>query len=173
MEFDFETFKTQGIKLNYFYICKRKLWLFDKGISMEDNSERVLQGKIIHEDSYQREKNKEVLIDDLIRIDIMNKDYIKEVKISSKMTLADKMQLLYYLFYLKQLGIKRKGTVNYVKEKKVEEFELTEKDEQKIINALMSIKEILSLPKPPMLEKLPICTKCSYYEYCFVKEVGI
>jgi len=56
MEFQIDKFKTQGIKVNYYYVCKRKLWLFSKGITMEQNSDRVLSGKIVHEDAYQREK---------------------------------------------------------------------------------------------------------------------
>lgn len=171
MEFDLEKFKIQGIKVNYYYICKRKLWLFDKGISMENTSDRVLQGKVVHENSYSRVKSKEVLIDDMIKVDIMDKDYVKEVKISSKMENSDKMQLLYYLFYLKQLGIVKKGSINYVKEKRVEEIELTDQDEIKIKEALEEIKTILNQDKPPKVDKLPYCTKCAYYEFCFVKEV--
>lgn len=169
--FEFGNYKTQGIKVNYYYICKRKLWLFDKGISMENTSDRVLQGKVVHENSYIRE-NKEVLIDDMIKLDIFNKDYIKEVKISSKMGKSDRMQLLYYLYYLKQLGLNKKGTLNYVKEKRVEEVELKLEDERELEAALIDIKTILSMPKPFKVEKLPYCTKCSYYEFCYVKEVN-
>lgn len=171
MEFELSKFKTQGIKVNYYYVCKRKLWLFDKGITMENTSDRVLQGKIVHETSYTREKSKEILIDDMIKLDILEKDYVKEVKISSKMEKPDRMQLLYYLFYLKQLGIEKKGTINYVKEKKIETVELTENDEEEIKNALVSIKEILNKDKPDKVMKLPYCKKCAYYEYCYVKEV--
>lgn len=171
MEFELEKFKTQGIKVNYYYVCKRKLWLFDKGITMENTSDRVLQGKIVHENSYTREKSKEILIDDMIRLDILGKDYVKEVKISSKMENSDRMQLLYYLFYLKQLGIEKKGTINYVKEKKIETVELTENDEKEIKAALVNIKEILNKDKPDKAMKLPYCKKCAYYEYCYVKEV--
>ena len=49
---DLEVLKVQGVKINYYYVCKRKLWLFSKGITMEQNSSRVLSGKIVHEDSY-------------------------------------------------------------------------------------------------------------------------
>ncbi len=170
MDFDFENFKTQGIKVNYYFICKRKLWLFDKGISMENNSDRVLQGKVIHENSYRRDKFKEQLIGDLIKVDILKDDYVKEVKISSKMSEADKMQLLYYLFYLKEMGIEKKGSINYVKEKKIEEVELNPELEEKIKLALVDIKKIISQNSPPKVIKLPYCTKCSYYEFCFVKE---
>ncbi|NLM33858.1 MAG: Dna2/Cas4 domain-containing protein, partial [Clostridiales bacterium] len=82
MEFEFDKLKTQGVKINYYYVCKRKLWLFSKGITMEDNSDRVMSGKLVHENSYSKEKNKEVSIDDMLKIDIMDKGYIREVKIS-------------------------------------------------------------------------------------------
>lgn len=170
MEFSLEDYKTNGVKLNYYYVCKRKLWLFDKGISFENTNDRVLQGKIVHENSYSREKNKEVLVDGMIKLDILDKDYIREVKISSRMEKSDKMQLLYYLFYLKELGISKKGRLNYVKEKRTEEIELTPEYENEIKQALMDIKDILSKGKPPTVKKLTYCKKCSYYEFCYVKE---
>ena len=128
MSFDFELYKTLGVKINYYYICKRKLWLFSKGISFENYNERVLQGKIVHENSYKREKNKEIEIDGNIKLDIIDKNFVREVKISSKMEKSDRMQLLYYLYYLKSIGINRKGKINYVKEKRVDEIELTDND---------------------------------------------
>ncbi|KGN00533.1 CRISPR-associated protein Cas4 [Clostridium novyi A str. 4570] len=167
MRFDFEKFKTQGVKVNYYYVCKRKLWLFSKGISMEDENDRVMSGKIIHEDSYNRKKNKEVLIDNILRIDILDKEYVREVKITSKMPLPDKMQLIYYLFYLKQIGINKKGSINYVKEKSVEEIELTPDMEEKIKDTLIDIDRIINFDKPPKLKRLPYCTKCAYYQFLF------
>lgn len=171
MEFDFDDLKVQGIKFNYYYICKRKLWLFSKGISMESNSDRVLQGKELHSNSYVRNKSKEKLVDDLIMLDILDDETVKEVKISSKMINSDKMQILYYLFYLKQLGIHKKGTLNYVREKKIIEVELDNESEKEIQDTLYQIKGILALEKPPKLIKFPYCKKCSYYEYCYIKEV--
>ncbi|OON98292.1 MAG: CRISPR-associated protein Cas4 [Epulopiscium sp. Nele67-Bin004] len=165
-----DDYKVQGVKINYYYVCKRKLWLFSKGITMEQNSDRVLQGKVLHEVSYPREKNKEVLIDNLIKIDIMDKEYVKEVKISSKMEQADKMQLYYYLYYLKKMGIHRKGKLNYVKEKRVDEIELSPEIEQEIENTIEQVKLIEQDKKPQKAEQLPYCKKCAYYEFCFIGE---
>lgn len=172
MEFNFEEFKVQGTKFNYYYICKRKLWLFSKGIAMEESNDRVQQGKITHEHSYKiKEGNKEKLIDGLIKIDILEKENVREVKLTSKMEESDRMQLLYYLYYLKQIGIHRSGTLNYVKERKVEQVNLTEEDENEIERALEGIKKTLALAIPPRVEKLPYCKKCAYYEYCYIREV--
>ena len=60
--------------------------------------------------------------------------------------------------------------INYVKEKKQEEIELTHSKEQEIEKTIEGIIKISKLNKPPTLEKLSYCTKCAYYEFCFVKE---
>lgn len=86
------------------------------------------------------------------------------------MKTSDRMQILYYLFYLKQMGINKKGTINYVKEKKIEEVELTGESEKIIKETLIKINNLLKERKPPMVEKLPYCKKCAYYEFCYVEE---
>ena len=108
MDFDLENYKTQGVKINYYYLCKRKLWLFSKGITMEHLSDRVLSGKVLHENAYSRQKSKEIVIDDIIKLDIIDGDFIREVKLSSRMSNSHRMQLLYYLYYLKKNGIKKR-----------------------------------------------------------------
>ncbi|AYD40187.1 CRISPR-associated protein Cas4 [Clostridium fermenticellae] len=170
MKFNLENFKVQGIKFNYYFVCKRKLWLFNKGITMEDTSDRVMEGKTVHEDSYSRLKTREVLIDDMLRLDIMDKEFVREIKITSKMEGVDKMQLLYYLYYLKQLGVEKKGVLNYVKERRNEIVELDKKSELEIEKTLVDIDKILNKDKPPRIIKLSYCKKCAYYQFCFVKE---
>ena len=170
MSIDLEDLKIQGVKINYYYICKRKLWLFSKGITMEQNSNRVESGKILHENSYKR-MTKEVLIDDIIKLDIIKGEHVREVKVSSKMQEADEMQLYYYLYYLKKvLGLEKKGLINYVKEKKQDELILTSEIEDKIESTLININNLCKEKYPPKLEKLPYCSECAYYEFCFAKE---
>ena len=70
MDIDFQSLKTNGIKVNYLYVCERKLWLFDRGINMEQTYDKVLLGKLLEEQSYPREKRREILIENLISIDI-------------------------------------------------------------------------------------------------------
>jgi len=169
-ELDFQSLKTNGIKVNYLYVCERKLWFFDKGIQMESNSDRVLMGKILGDYSYPYEKTKNILIDNLISIDIAEEDKIREVKYSNRLAHADRIQLLYYLYYLKQIGIYKKGIINYPKMRKKEEIELTEESEKEVEQALLKVKEITSFTCPPPIKKKPYCTKCAYYEFCFSGE---
>jgi len=154
-DINFNRLKVNGIKVNYFYICHRKLWLFDRKITMEDKSDKVLLGALLHMDSYERERQKEVLIDNLISIDILDGVNIKEVKYSDKMEKADKMQVLYYLYYLKNLGIEKQGIINYPKQKKREFIQLTEEAEKEFFNTNNG-----SLKK--LLKRLEISNKEAY-----------
>ncbi|MCX7914621.1 MAG: CRISPR-associated protein Cas4, partial [Thermodesulfovibrionales bacterium] len=147
-EFDFQSLKTNGIKINYLYVCERKLWLFDRGIQMESSSDKVLLGKILSQYSYPKEEVREVLIDNLICIDIVSDEEIKEIKYSNRLVNADRIQLLYYLYYLKQLGIEKKGIINYPKMRKREEIVLTEDAQKEVETALVKVKEILDMDKP-------------------------
>jgi CRISPR-associated exonuclease Cas4 len=66
-----------GTQINYYYICHRKLWLFSHGLNMEQTSDAVYLGKMIGEESYDREK-KEIQIDNLITIDFIGKESYKQ-----------------------------------------------------------------------------------------------
>ena len=62
-------YKINGTQINYYFICKTKLWLFSHNIQLEDESENVKLGRILHEDSFKREKD--FLIDNLINVDFI------------------------------------------------------------------------------------------------------
>ncbi len=164
---DFDSLKTNGIKVNYLYICERKLWLFDRGIQMESTSDRVLQGKVLEQSSYPSEERKKIMIDNLINIDIVNENEIREVKLSNKISSADRIQLLYYLYFLKRVGVEKKGVLNYPKLRRKEEVILTEDAEREVTQSLKRVQEVLSLKNPPKVERKPYCSKCSYYEFCY------
>ena len=38
-----------GTIVNYYFHCKRQCWLFANKINLEDNSEDVRLGKVLHE----------------------------------------------------------------------------------------------------------------------------
>ncbi|EFI68558.1 CRISPR-associated Cas4 family protein [Lysinibacillus fusiformis ZC1] len=162
--------KATGLQVQYLKVCERKLWLHSHQLGFEDEDDKVQQGKVLHDTSYQRQKSKEVWIENLIRIDMMDKHYVGEVKSSSRMEQADKAQLLYYLFVLEQMGIYRKGKIHYPKEKRVDDIELTEEDREAIPKWLAQIQQIIQLDKPPKKKKLRYCTKCAYYSFCWVGE---
>lgn len=160
-----------GVELAYYSLCKRKLWLYKKGIVFENEHDRVLQGKILHETAYPRIETRELLIDNSFKIDAIDGDYLREIKLSSKMEESDKLQMLFYLYQLSIRGIQKKGLISYTKEKKTVEVELNEEMKKKIKKAIAEVYKIIAAPSPPVVKKLPYCRSCSYYEFCYAGEV--
>ena len=64
-----DTVRVTGSEINYYMICKRKLWLFSHNIELEPESDLVKLGRLLHENRYKR-KLKEVQID-RIKVDFM------------------------------------------------------------------------------------------------------
>ncbi|WP_346676233.1 CRISPR-associated protein Cas4 [Methanobrevibacter woesei] len=158
-----------GTQINYYFICKTKLWLFSHNIRLEHESDIVALGKQLHEDSFKKEK--EFLIDDLINIDfikINDSVEIHEIKKTQKMEESHIYQLLYYMFYLKnKKDIKNiKGFLNYPNIRKKKTIELTEENEIDLLKIIENIEDIINKPMP-MPKKSRICSKCAYFEFCF------
>lgn len=158
-----------GTMFYYYFVCKRKLWFFANEIQMESENEDVIIGKLIDENSYSREL-KHVLIDNTVNIDFIKEwKILHEVKKQKSIEEAGIWQLKYYIYFLRKRGINiEKGILDYPKLKKREEIFLTEEDEKRIEEILLEIREIINLKLPPKLEKLKICKKCAYFEYCYI-----
>lgn len=161
--------KITGVMVYYYFVCKRKLWYFSKDVNMEHNSELVGMGKLIDENSYNREK-KSILIDETINIDFL-KDWkvIHEVKKSRKLDEAAKWQLKYYIWVLRSKGVDiEKGILDYPLLRKREEILLTTLEEEELVKVLGQIREILNMSFPPKAINKAFCKKCSYYELCYI-----
>lgn len=133
---------------------------------MEKNSDQVLLGKLLDEESFPR-KRKKMTIDDLISVDVFDDTTVYEVKYSRAFEKASKMQLGYYLYYLQKLGIEREGILSYPRLRKREKVILTEELVHEIETALAKIQEVLASPSPPLAVRKPYCSECSYFEFCF------
>lgn len=93
-----------GAMLYYYYVCDRKLWYFSHQLDMEHTSDLVQIGKLIDEESYNREK-KHIMIDDVISIDFLqNWRIVHEVKKSKSVEIASIWQLKYYMWILENKG---------------------------------------------------------------------
>lgn len=158
-----------GMHINYYHVCTRKLWLFHYGVTMEHKSDLVALGRLVHEESYARD-HKEIAAFEGIRIDRITPDgVIHEVKKSNKLEEAHLWQLKYYLYVLKQQDIcpDCSGKLEYPKLRKTVEVSLSAEDEQEIENIMRDISKILENKTPPKVEKMKICRKCAYFEYCW------
>ena len=166
---------TTGTHINYYIVCKRKLWLFANGLNMEHTSDLVAEGKLIHESSYPQrsEKFQEVAIDG-VRIDFYDRKnkVVHEIKKSNKVENAHQWQVKYYLYVLKENGIEgATGILEYPKLRKTEEVILSDGDIRYIESTKKEIAEIIHSPDcPPRVEK-KICKNCSYHDFCWVEEM--
>jgi len=161
-----------GTQVNYYVICKTKLWLFSHHVTMEQSSDLVSQGKLVHETSYGA-KQKEVMIDDRIAIDFIQRGdrlVLHEVKKGKRMEKAHRYQLLYYLYYLSELkGVTEvEGEIDYPLLRKREKVELTAEWKAELRTILEGIRAVVAQPRPPKPTYLRICRRCAYFEFCWV-----
>jgi len=156
-----------GTEVGYYFICKKKLWWFHRGVQMERENERVQIGRIVHENAYARKK-KEITIDNKITLDWQEDGVIHEVKLSDKMEAAHEFQLLYYIFYLKQKGVENlTGQIDYPKLRQTRKVELTPEREAELIEVLAQIQKITERRHAPQVEFMKICNSCAYAELCW------
>ncbi len=156
--------------MHYYAVCKRKLWLFNRGIGFEQQNDRVAEGKVLHEYAYGK-LDKELNIDDMAVVDAIDGDWVREVKISSKMEHADRLQMLYYLYLLRDRGVEKKGLLSYPKEKKTTEICLGFEETLEVRAALEGAQKVLN-GELPAYGKLRYCSKCAYQDFCEAGEVG-
>lgn len=156
-----------GTEVGYYFVCHKKLWWFARGIQMEQESDRVKLGRLVHQESYARKK-RELNIDDRIVLDWREDGVIHEVKLTDAMEDAHEMQLLYYLYYLKQKGITGlTGQIDYPKLRETREVTLTPEKEAQLCAALARMREIVAAPKAPSVTFMKLCRSCSYAELCW------
>ncbi|MFL0253312.1 CRISPR-associated protein Cas4 [Clostridium neuense] len=163
--------KINGTLINYYFHCKRQFWLHGNRINLEDNSEDVRIGKILHELKSEGKKNAEISIDN-VKIDKITDEYLVEIKKSDADIEAVKWQVLLYLKILKDKGIERKGKIQFEEKnkqkKKIIYIELTEELEKELEKLKIGMEELLEIDMPPKTYEVKKCKKCAYYEYCYV-----
>ena len=129
-------------------------------------------GTLLHEESYARKPQREAMIDGLLRLDFTEDGAVHEVKKSkggSRAYAATRMQLLYYLFYLKrEKGVEREGVIDYPKQRRRETVSLTPESEAEVARTLTELEIARAAPRPPAVsEPMGICKKCAYNDLCW------
>ncbi|WP_330381861.1 CRISPR-associated protein Cas4 [Defluviitalea phaphyphila] len=157
-----------GTMINYYFVCKRKLWYFIHDIQMEKENEDVQIGKLIDEKSYSREK-KHITINNTISVDFIGKyNILHEVKKSKSIEEAGEWQIKYYIYYLRKKGVNiHKGIIDYPKLRQRQEVFLEKEDEIYIEKIIKEIKELKEGTIPNQISS-KICKKCAYYELCYI-----
>lgn len=191
-----EATKFTGTQINYYFVCKRKLWLFSHNLELETESDLVHLGRLLHEQGYKR-KLKEVSVD-RIKVDFLERKearaasdtadeegapeveiqkstgapssiVIHEIKRSRSMHDAHVFQLLYYIYYLKMNynANVSSGMLHYPLLKTNVPVDLTEQRVKQVEDVMTDIKRTISLPNPPAAVWIKPCKSCAYREMCW------
>lgn len=171
---DLSSLRVGGTEVHYYVLCPRKLWWFSHGMEQEHveggvGAENVALGRLLHEDSYGDKGRKDILIDDLLRLDFTDEGAVHEVKKSKGGQRATLFQLLYYLYYLKhEKGVETTGVIDYPKQRRREEVALTperEAEVERVIEGVRATRERET--PPPVASPMAICRKCAYQDLCW------
>lgn len=168
------TMTVTGTHFAYYQLCQRKLWFFANGINMEQTSDLVYVGKLIHEESYlQRSSRYEEVAIDGIKVDYYDPKnrIIHEIKKSNKVDHAHEWQLKYYIYVFEQHGLKNvRGLLEYPALRKTNEVFLSGADRNQIRRMIVEIEGVMKQEECPPLTRKGICRNCSYYEFCYAGE---
>lgn len=156
-----------GTLVNYFFTCKREAWLYAHHIHADQSDENMLMGKALSE-------LKEGKLQDFpysnLKFDKVAKErghyVITEYKKSFKNPAAAKMQLLFYMYVLKNsLKLKIiKGKV--ISGKKVLVVNGNEENFLLMKQCLEDIEILVNARQSPQFEYKKICDNCAYGNYC-------
>jgi len=159
-----------GSLINSYFICPRKTWLFAHELVPDPHFELLEIGRIIGQESYQRER-KEIEMEGM-KIDLLKRKegelVVCEIKKSSICLESAKMQLVYYLYRLKSQGLNLKGEILIPREKKKFSVELTPELVEKLQRTIKDIKHIIALETPPPPLKTKFCRRCAFRDFCWV-----
>lgn len=162
--------KITGTIINYYFHCKRQCYLFANRINMEDNSEDVRIGRVLHEIRAKDGKNTEIKYDNMV-LDKITDKYIEEFKKSDADVQAARMQLLFYLKNLADKGVKKEERLvckEKNKNEKIEKIVLDDITEKELNQCLNEIEVLINSTNVPNVENDKKCSKCAYYEYCYI-----
>lgn len=161
-----------GTHIAYYQLCHRKLWLFGNGVQMEQDSDLVYEGKVIHESSYGRRANRFREVDlGSVRIDFYDAKTktVHEMKKGKAMEEMHVWQLKYYLWMMERAGFEGvKGKLEYPKLRKVKEVVLEEGDRVRLEGMVKAIRETIGGENCPDRVRLKACKRCAYHDFCWV-----
>lgn len=171
MNLDITTAHITGTMVAYYFICHRKLWLFAKGLNMENISGNadVMKGKSLHEERFKRETQKEMQFGQFT-VDFLkygDKVYVHEIKKSKKFEEAHMWQLKFYIYRLQLMGINcDAGVIHYPLSMRKVDVQVTEEDQELLRKSLGDMEQVLQCAVPPARLNKKVCKRCAYFDFC-------
>jgi len=162
-----DEFRVTGVMMQYYEVCKRELWFVSRDIEIDRENPNVVRGTHVDETAYE-DKRRNVTIDGMISIDVLDDGRVLEVKPGSTLVEPAKLQLLYYLWYLDRVtGVEKEGVLAHPTERKRESVELTEQNAARVEDAIRGVYDVVTRDSPPPAEEKPFCDSCAYHDFCW------
>ncbi|SDJ32733.1 CRISPR-associated exonuclease, Cas4 family [Halovenus aranensis] len=157
-----------GLMVQYYHVCKRELWFMSRGIDIDRETTNIQRGTHVDETSYQNARSS-FMIGNRIQLDVLDSGDVMEVKVSSALEKPAKMQLLFYLWFLREIyDVDKDGVLAYPKERKRKSVTLDESTTEKVESTVAGILDVVSKSQPPELDKKPYCDSCLYQDICWM-----
>lgn len=138
-------------------------------ITPSHDDDNLLIGRALHENAYERER-KEVQVENL-KLDIMRSAegelVVGEVKKSSHYAESARLQLLYYLYRLRELGVEAKGRLHFPLERKTEDVVLDDETAIQMARMEREIEALIDQEAPVPAKWCHWCPRCAYRELCW------
>lgn len=164
-----EAGRVLGSVVQAYMVCPRQAWLMAHQICPDEDNVYLELGRLVASQSYGRER-KEVTFGHL-KFDLVrrgNKDFVVgEVKKSSRAREAARMQLAFYLYELRGMGVEAEGELLFPEERRRERVVLDEELISLVEETEKAINTLVLRPLPPAPERKVSCRKCAYAEMCW------
>lgn len=160
-------FRLSGVMFQYYVVCERELWFLSRDVEIERNNPAVVRGTNVDDTAY-ADKRRDLRVDGIIALDVLDSGEVLEVKPSSAMVEPARLQLLFYLWYLDEvIGVEKTGVLAHPTEKRRTSVELTHETRVEVESAVRGISEIVSAESPPEAVEKPVCESCAYHDFCW------
>lgn len=160
------SFTVTGVMMQSYFICNREVWFINSRIELNRDNQHIMRGTRVDNSAYGGSDN---LFLGPISADLLDDGRVVEVKPSQSFERGSRMQLAYYLWYLrKRHGIEKDGVLAYPEQREREPVELDEELANQVEEAISGIYEIVSNETPPELEEKPYCQTCAYQDFCWI-----
>jgi CRISPR-associated exonuclease Cas4 len=161
--------KVLGSHVQAYMVCLRQVWLMSRQICPDEDNIHLQIGRLIQSQAYCRER-KEVHLGHLA-IDLVRRGgrnlVVAEIKKSSRAHEACRLQLAFYLYELKQMGLEAEGELLFPEERRRELLILDAALEAEVEALKKRIAALILQPSPPEPTKIKFCGKCAYSEFCW------
>jgi len=156
-----------GTLVWYSMICEREVWLMAHELEPDRDDARLEWGRFLGEMSYPRSRKREINLPGM-KLDIVESHgtriVVGEVKASSRFVEATRMQMLFYLWRLRESGVEAEGELRFPRERRRMRIVLNASAEADLRHVIERVEAIMQRPFPPPARRIAYCRTCAYRE---------